>query len=58
VRSLLQLSGESEGFVPPSANDFVLPPIFENISWFIWYKIKKEKMNKSNLILCGIENSK
>ena len=34
VRSLLKLSGESEGFVPPSANDFVLPPIFDSIPWF------------------------
>ena len=34
MRSLVKLSGESEGFVPPSANDFVLPPIFDSISWF------------------------
>jgi hypothetical protein len=37
---------------------FIFFVVIENISWFIWYKIKKEKMNKSNLILCGIENSK
>ena len=25
---------EGEGYVPPSAKDFVLPPIFESIPWF------------------------
>ena len=34
MRTLLELSGESEGFVPPSANDFVLPPIFDSVTWF------------------------
>ena len=34
MRAFVRLSSEGEGFVPPSANDFVLPPIFENISWF------------------------
>jgi F-type H+-transporting ATPase subunit a len=28
VRSLVRLSAEGEGFVPPSSNDFNLPPIF------------------------------
>jgi len=28
VRSLIRLSAEGEGFVPPSSNDFNLPPIF------------------------------
>ena len=28
MRSLLRLSGEGEGFVPPSTKDFELPPIF------------------------------
>ena len=28
VRSLFRLSGEGEGFVPPSSNDFELPPVF------------------------------
>ena len=30
----LRFSAEGEGFVPPSANDFVLPPIFESVTWF------------------------
>ena len=34
VRTFVSLAAEGEGFTPPSANDFVLPPIFENISWF------------------------
>jgi len=34
VRTLLSLSAEDEGYVPPSAKDFVLPPIFEAIPWF------------------------
>ena len=34
MRTFVRSSAEGEGFVPPSANDFVLPPIFENISWF------------------------
>ena len=28
MRSLVRLSAEGEGFVPPSSNDFNLPPIF------------------------------
>lgn len=32
--ALVRKGAEGEGFVPPSANDFVLPPIFESISWF------------------------
>jgi F-type H+-transporting ATPase subunit a len=34
VLALVRKGAEGEGFVPPSANDFVLPPIFESISWF------------------------
>ena len=34
VRTFVSLAAEGEGFTPPSAKDFVLPPIFENISWF------------------------
>ena len=29
-----RFSAEEKGFVPPSASDFVLPPIFESIPWF------------------------
>jgi F-type H+-transporting ATPase subunit a len=34
VRTLLSLTAEDVGYVPPSAKDFVLPPIFEAIPWF------------------------
>jgi F-type H+-transporting ATPase subunit a len=34
VLAFVRSSAEGEGFVPPSANDFVLPPIFESIPWF------------------------
>lgn len=34
MRTLLSLSAEDGGYVPPSAKDFVLPPIFEAIPWF------------------------
>jgi F-type H+-transporting ATPase subunit a len=33
VRSLVRLSAEGEGFVPPSSNDFNLPPIFGNSAY-------------------------
>jgi F-type H+-transporting ATPase subunit a len=33
VRALLVLSAKGEEFVPPSSTDFVLPPIFENVSF-------------------------
>lgn len=34
VRTWLSLAAEDVGYVPPSAKDFVLPPIFESIPWF------------------------
>ena len=34
MRTLLSLTAEDVGYVPPSAKDFVLPPIFEAIPWF------------------------
>jgi F-type H+-transporting ATPase subunit a len=33
VRTFFRLAAEGEGFVPPSANDFILPPFFESIPW-------------------------
>ena len=30
MRSLVRFSAEGEGFVPPSSNDFNLPPVFGN----------------------------
>ncbi len=33
MRSLVRLSAEGEGFVPPSSNDFNLPPIFGNSAY-------------------------
>jgi F-type H+-transporting ATPase subunit a len=34
VLASVRFSAEGEGYVPPSAKDFVLPPIFESIPWF------------------------
>ena len=33
VRTFVRSAAEGEGFVPPSANDFILPPITESIPW-------------------------
>ncbi len=33
VRAFVQLHAEGDGFVPPSTNDFNLPPITESIAW-------------------------
>jgi F-type H+-transporting ATPase subunit a len=33
VRSVTNLRSAGEGFVPPGAKDFVLPPIFDSIPW-------------------------
>ena len=33
MRTFVRSSAEGEGFVPPSANDFILPPITESIPW-------------------------
>ncbi len=33
MSTFVRLAAEGEGFVPPSANDFILPPITESIPW-------------------------
>jgi len=33
VRAFVKLHAEGDGFVPPSTNDFNLPPITESIAW-------------------------
>jgi len=33
VRAFVKLHAAGEGFVPPSTNDFNLPPIIDSITW-------------------------
>ena len=33
MRAFVKLHAEGDGFVPPSTNDFNLPPITESIAW-------------------------